>query len=187
MSYYLSQSLTFEESKIYYTNLSEEFQVMMDWEDILMSASAAYVCEGGGDILEIGFGMHISADYIQSHNINSHTIIESHPDVIIKANEWAVDKPNVTIIEGDWYDIKDTLSTYDGLFYDTFGDHNMGYFAEVLPSLMKEGGKATWWNANPTSSNYYGISNVIYDVYNVNPPQNNYFNNNKYYFPKKQF
>ena len=42
---------------------------MMDWEDPLMSASAAYICEGGGDILEIGFGMGISAGYIQSHTI----------------------------------------------------------------------------------------------------------------------
>ena len=78
---YISQSLAFEESKIKFTNPfddNEEFQVMMSWEDTLMSASAAYVCEGGGDILEIGFGMHISADYIQSHTINSHTIIENH-------------------------------------------------------------------------------------------------------------
>ena len=146
---YISQSLSFEESKIKFINPyveNDEFQVMMDWEDPLMSASAAYVCEGGGDILEIGFGMHISADYIQSHTINSHTIVENHPDVVIKANEWALDKPNVTIVEGDWYDVRNTLSTYDGLFYDTYGDDNMQYFADVLPSLMKEGGKATWWN-----------------------------------------
>ena len=45
MNYYKSQSLTFEESKIYYTDSNEEFQVMMDWEDTLMSASAAYVYE----------------------------------------------------------------------------------------------------------------------------------------------
>ena len=56
---YISQSLSFEESKIKFINPyveNDEFQVMMDWEDPLMSASAAYVCEGGGDILEIGFG-----------------------------------------------------------------------------------------------------------------------------------
>jgi len=187
---YISQSLTFEENEIIFSNPNYEneiFEVMMDWEDTLMSASAAYVCEGGGDILEIGFGMHISADYIQSHSINSHTIIENHPDILIKANEWAADKPNVTIVEGDWYDIKDTLSTYDGLFYDTYGDDNMQYFADSLPSLMNEGGKATWWNNIPSSSNYYGISNVVYDIHNVNPPQNSYFNHKEYYLPKKQF
>ena len=54
--------------------------------------------------------------------LNSHTIIENHPDMIPKAQAWAADKSNVTIVEGDWYSVKDTLSTYDGLFMDTYGD-----------------------------------------------------------------
>ena len=54
---YTSQILSFNENKITYTDSNGEWEVMMDWEDPLMAASAAYVCEGGGDILEIGFGM----------------------------------------------------------------------------------------------------------------------------------
>ena len=186
---YTSQSLTFNESKITYTdvNVGVEWEVMMDWEDTIMSASAAYVCEGEGDILEIGFGMGISATYIQSHTINSHTIIENHPDMIPKAQAWAADKSNVTIVEGSWYDVKDTLSTYDGLFMDTFGDQDMDKFSTVLPSLMKAGGKATWWNSMTGSNNYYDIPDVTYDVYDVNPPSNSYFNYNQYYLPKKQY
>ena len=61
MSYYLSQSLTFDSDKITYQNFTGDTrEVMMDWEDPIMSASAAYACENGGDILEIGFGMGIS-------------------------------------------------------------------------------------------------------------------------------
>jgi len=183
---YISQSLEFNESNIIYTESETQFEVMMDWEDPLMSASAAYICEES-DILEIGFGMGISAAYIQSHTINSHTIIENHPDMILKAQAWAADKSNVTIVEGSWFDVKDTLSTYDGLFMDTFGDQDMDKFSAVLPSLMKAGGRATWWNSMIGSDNYYGISDVTYDVYDVNPPLNGYFNNNQYYLPKKQF
>ena len=119
---YINETLTFESDKIYYTDevYGGDREVMMDWEDPLMSASAAYVCEGGGDILEIGFGMGISAGYIQSHSISSHTIVENHPQIITKAQEWANGKSNVTIITGSWYDVKDNLLTYDGLFYDTF-------------------------------------------------------------------
>lgn len=40
------------------------------------------MCEGGGDILEIGFGMGISAGHIQANSITSHTIVENHPQVI---------------------------------------------------------------------------------------------------------
>ena len=82
---------------------------MMDWERKIMKAHADYICSNGGDILEIGFGMGISANYIQAHNIKSHTIIESHPQVYNKAQEWAEDKPNVNIILGDWYNVRNHL------------------------------------------------------------------------------
>ena len=126
---YLDKTLIFEADKIYYTSNNTQYEVMMDWEDTLMSASAAYVCQNGGDILEIGFGMGISAGYIQSHQITSHTIIENHPQVIERLQLWAHDKPNVNVIIGSWYNVKDSLSTYDGVFYDTFGDNDMRYFS----------------------------------------------------------
>ena len=193
---YVSQSLIFTSSSIYYDpnnfdpSASAEIgtiYVMMDWEDSIMSSSAAYICENGGDILEIGFGMGISANYIQSHNINSHTIIENHPDIISRAQSWAADKSNVTIIEGDWYGVKDTLSTYDGLFYDTFCDWNGNNFSSSLATLMKSGGRATWWNNEYSENNSYNILEVTYDVHNVSPSQNQYFENSQYYLPKKQF
>ena len=183
---YLDQTLTFESDKIYYHEDSNELQVMMDWEAPIMSASAAYICQNGGDILEIGFGMGISAGYIQSHSINSHTIIENHPDVIPKAQAWASGKSNVTIVTGSWYDVKNDLSTYDGLFYDTWGDDNMDQFSSSLSSLMKAGGIATWWNNEPSSTNFYNIPNVTYDTHNVTPTENCYFNNTIYYLPKCQ-
>tara|TARA_R110002020_G_scaffold188212_1_gene386914 strand:+ start:587 stop:1144 length:558 start_codon:yes stop_codon:yes gene_type:complete len=183
---YISSNLTFESDKITYTHGDfHTVEVMMDWEDSIMSASAAYACEGGGDILEIGFGMGISADYIQQHTINSHTIIENHPQVITKAQAWAADKPNVTILEGSWYDIKDTLSTYNGLFYDTWGDENNTDIWTLMPSFMKPGGRATWWGSHKELSR--GLDGVTFDVYDVNPPTNQYFNHSQYYLPKKQF
>lgn len=184
---YTDKTLTFEQDKIFYQEDGTEFEVMMDWEDSLMSASAAYVCQNGGDILEIGFGMGISAGYIQSHSILSHTIIENHPEIIPKAQTWAQGKSNVTIVTGSWYDIKNELSTYNGVFYDTYGDNNMHNFSSSLSSLVKTGGIATWWNNEPTATNFYNIPNVVYDTISVSPPQNHYFNNNTYFLPKKQF
>ena len=183
---YINKNLTFESDKIYYTEEDVEFEVMMSWEDSLMSASAAYVCRDGGDILEIGFGMGISAGYMHSHSISSHTIIENHPEVIPKAQAWASGKSNVTIITGSWYDVKDSLSTYDGVFYDTFGDDDMIHFSSSLSSLVKEGGIATWWNNLEEENNFYNISNVSYQQYSVDPPTNMYFNNKTYYLPKWQ-
>jgi len=186
--FYLSQSLTFEEDKIYFTSpLGEQREVMMDWEDGLMSSSAAYVTQNGGDILEIGFGMGISANYIQSASITSHTIVENHPDIIPKAQEWALDKSNVTIVTGSWYDVLGDLSTYDGIFYDTYGDEHYIYFSSSLSQLVKEGTVVTWWNTLSTSSNVFNISNVGYQTINTSPPTNSYYNFTEYYLPKKQF
>ena len=184
---YTDRTLTFESDKIYYSDETTTFEVMMSWEDSLMSASAAYVCEGGGDILEIGFGMGISANYIQSHSISSHTIIENHPQIITKAQEWANGKSNVTIISGSWYDVKDSLSTYDGIFYDTYGDQNMNNFSSSLSSLTKTGTRVTWWNNNNSATNYYNIPNVTYQEISVSPQTNGYFNSSTYYLPRKRF
>ena len=184
---YIDKTLIFEDDKIYYTDEVSTFEVMMDWEDDIMKASANYICENGGDILELGFGMGISANYIQANNINSHTIIENHPQIIEKLKVWAQDKPNVTIIEGDWYNVKDSLSTYDGLFYDTFGDENVDNFITVLPKLMKSGGKATWWNNFTDKDDVFFINGTTYETISVNPVDNIYFNSDTYYLPKKQF
>ena len=49
-------------------------------EKTLMEKLSEMVTTNGGDILEIGFGMHLSADEIQNNpNVTSHTIIEVHP------------------------------------------------------------------------------------------------------------
>tara|TARA_Y100000593_G_scaffold13855_1_gene25886 strand:- start:1227 stop:1787 length:561 start_codon:yes stop_codon:yes gene_type:complete len=184
---YLDKTLVFEDDKIYYIDEGVIFEVMMDWEDDIMKASADYICENGGDILEIGFGMGISANYIQANSINSHTIIENHPQVIEKAKAWASGKSNVTIIESDWYDIKNSLSTYDGLFYDTWADNNVDNFTTVLPTLMKSGGRVTWWNNFTDTDDTFFINGTTYEAISVNPVNNMYFNSNTYYLPKKQF
>ena len=186
---YLDETLIFESDRIYYTDeaFGGEMQVMMSWEDPIMKASADYVCEGGGDILEIGFGMGISAGHIQANSITSHTIVENHPQVIEKAKAGAADKPNVTIVEGGWYEIKNSLSTYDGIFYDTWGEDDWTLFATSIASLCKSGAKVTWWNTNTSANTIHNIDSVSYEPISVNPKSNMYFNSTTYYLPKKVF
>ena len=184
---YLNQTLTITGSEIYYIDQGTKLEVMMDWEDEIMSASAAYACQNGGDILEIGFGMGISAGYIQSHSINSHTICENHPQIIPLALEWAKDKPNVNIVTSSWYDVRNNLSTYNGVFYDTFGDDDWDKFGIELPNLVKANAKVTWWNNNPEESNIHNIEGVSYEAISINPPINDYFNHTTYYLPKKHY
>ena len=164
-----------------------ETEIMMSWEDSLMKRHAEVACSNGGDILEIGFGMGISANYIQGLNPTSHTIVENHPQILERLEEWATDKPNVKIVNGSWYNKQEELGTYDGIFYDAFGDRDWKKFKDVLPNITKEGTIFTFWNNCADSANNHDLDeeyDVIYEEIEVDPPQNSYFNHKKYYLPK---
>ena len=185
-NFYLSSSLTFESNKITIEEVGDE--IMMDWEHPIMSASAAYVTEGGGDILEIGFGMGISAGYIQSHSISSHTIVENHPQILEKLQTWVNGKSNVTIISQSWADVTGSLSTYDGVFYDTYGDERHHLFSSSLSVLTKLNAKVTFWNNNQNESNDLNIPNCQYQQIPTTPASNQYFTGSTiYYMPMKEF
>ena len=174
--------LEFFDNKIIDTESGIE--VMMDWEDDIMKKSAEFVSHNKGDILEIGFGMGICADYIQAQNVNSHTIVEIHPQIIEKLKVWANGKSNVTIVEGDWASVSG-LSAYDGIFLDTFGDDSLSEFKEFALSRIKDGGKITYWNNNEKEYNPYSFESVVYEQISVNPDENIYTSiDSNYYMPK---
>ena len=191
--WYVSSSLTFHSDKI--TTKMEEFGdeeiiIMMDWEHPAMSASAAYITENGGDILEIGFGMGISAGYIQSHSISSHTIIEPHPQIVEKAVEWSNGKSNVTIISQSWADVTGSLGTYDGIFYDTSFDDKGNLFSSSLSELIKTGTKLSVFNSYSSETNIFNLE-MSYRQISVTPSisSSQYFQSESttYYMPIKEF
>lgn len=121
--------------------------VMHVAETDVMKEFAKVVTQNGGDILEIGFGMGISATEIQTYDIKSHTIIEKHPEIYKKACEWAKDKPNVTILHGDWYHILPVIGkTFDGIFHDTHRDINKEAFPKLSTKLANEDCIMTMFN-----------------------------------------
>ena len=172
--------LTFEDDKILTATGSE---VMMSWEAPIMEKSAEYICESKGDILEIGFGMGICADYIQAQNVNSHTIVEIHPQIIEKLKIWASDKDNVTIIEGDWSSVSG-LGTYDGIFIDTYEDENWGKFKAFALSKGKSGAKVTYWNSG-LDLNQHSFENISFEEIEKGTAEfYTYAPDDNYYIPK---
>ena len=178
--------LTFGDDKIMI--VADEFfdasEVMMSWEAPIMERSAEYICQSKGDILEIGFGMGICSDYIQAEGVNSHTIVEVHPQIIERLKVWADDKDNVTIVEGDWY-TSDSLGTYDGIFLDTFADDNLDKFKEFALSKAKSGAKVTYWNNFTDNRNMHGFDDVSFEEISTVPTDNGYTKIvDTYYMPK---
>ena len=158
-------------------------EVMMSWESPIMEKSAEFICHNKGDILEIGFGMGICSDYIQAQNVNSHTIIEIHPQIIERLKTWANGKSNVTIVEGDWNSVSG-LSTYDGIFIDTYGDDNWSNFKSFALPKAKSGAKITYWNNFTDKRNEHNFDSVSFDDISIVPDDNTYFTSNTYNMPK---
>ena len=189
MSTYNTASLAFYDDKIVVEDSGSEYnniEVMMSWEHPMMSASAAYVTQNRGDILEIGFGMGMSAGYIQSHSISSHTIVENHPQIIEKAEKWASGKANVTIVSQSIEDCVDSLGTYDGIFWDAFGDvHFYDVMSGSLDNLKKNTGtKLTFFHGALNDDYLYHWTDVEYEAISISPDDNNYYPHEIYYMPK---
>ncbi|KAJ2614165.1 hypothetical protein EV177_002195, partial [Coemansia sp. RSA 1804] len=106
---------------------AEKNGVMMGWETPLMKMHAKTICpDGGGTVLNVGFGMGIIDSSLQELGPGKHVIVEAHPDVYkhMKDKGWH-EIPNVHIVFGRWQDkiaeIR-SLGPYDGIFFDTFGE-----------------------------------------------------------------
>lgn len=139
-------------------------ELVMNKDELpIMKALSKIVGEHGGDIVETGYGMGISAKLIDSYpKVKSHTIIEANKQVY----QTLVDYKNtsstpVSIIPvldffEDW--IKTVPdNSYDGVFYDTFPleveDVNMigpTYTRKVYQDIfriLKPGGVFTYFGS----------------------------------------
>jgi guanidinoacetate N-methyltransferase len=97
-------------------------QVMQFWEHPVMQGLAQLATRRGGDVLEIGFGLGLSAQYIVRANIHSYTVIELHPEIAQRAREWAeLQTVPVKVIEAPWQiAISSLQKRYDGILFDTY-------------------------------------------------------------------
>ncbi len=97
--------------------------VMVQFEKPMMEKSAAIICRGGGNILNVGFGCGLVDDAIQRHEPATHTIIEPHPQIYQHMVElgWE-DKPGVTIHNCTWQEVDWSRyrGHFDGVFWDPF-------------------------------------------------------------------
>jgi len=145
--------------------------VMESWEKPYMKALAKIATRNGGRVLEVGFGLGLSADAIQSHDIDEHIIIEVNSDVIVNLKKWATkQKHKVTAMEGLWKDqialVED--NSLDGVLYDAYPlkeaeqhIHQFDFLKQAYKKL-KPGGVITYCNLTSI-----GVLHTQYPDWNV--------------------
>jgi len=190
---YLAANLTFTDDKITYhcPELDDTREIMMSWEQPIMEKMAEVAVAAGDHVLECGFGMGILSTAVQARNPASHTIVECHPEIIVKLKAWAADKPNVIVKEGKWMDLlSESAVRYNAILMDTYVDDDLhAKFRYFCKQKAKNGAKISWWNWSGGTTNdymkfYWG--GVTFTEVSVNPVENSYYNRDTYHVPLKQ-
>jgi protein arginine N-methyltransferase 2 len=159
---------------------------MMGWEKPLMSLHASIICQrkltgdvqyngnsfsnNGGQhqqplrILNVGFGMGIIDEEIQSFNPSYHAIIEAHPSVYERMTSRSWHK-RADVHFGKWQDVVPKMLEagiqFDGIFFDTYGEHwlDMEDFHNYVPQLLaKPNGVYSFFNGlAPDNVFFHGV------------------------------
>ena len=101
-----------------FLNDLDDQEVMEDWQIPIMRAMAQHATETHGDVLEVGFGRGVSAEFIQECGVRSHTIVEANRAVVERFfNPWRASHSDrdIRLLEGMWQDV--ALELYDGVFF----------------------------------------------------------------------
>lgn len=169
----------------------KSYQVMQRWEDNYMKSLVAIATSQGGNILEVGFGMGISAGYIQKSNkISSHTVIECHPAVISSAKDRfkkEIASGRMKLLEGFWENITPNLpdKSYDGILFDSCPLDSGVEFFQFFPffqeayRLLKDDGIFTYFSdevkeiseAHKKELMQVGFQNINSKICRVHPPK----------------
>ena len=108
----------------------------------------------GGKVLEVGFGMAISAHMLDEQAIDEHHIIEANDEIADKARAFAASASKTTEVhQGFSWDVAPNLATgsFDGILYDTYplsagavNKHQQGFFEDAA-RLLRPGGIFTYF------------------------------------------
>ncbi|MBX8474264.1 class I SAM-dependent methyltransferase [Pseudomonas cichorii] len=150
--------------------IGEEY-VMHEWERPLIRRMVEDLKLTPDDrLLEIGFGMGISASILQEFNPASHTIVEPHPQVLLHAERWKGARTNIQLHPGYWQQFEAGTQRYSAIFFDPFSDdmesvddENLRFLKFAAQSLLDDGGRLALFCIRPLLPQEY--QRVMFEHY----------------------
>jgi spermidine synthase len=125
--------------------------------------SVEIITQNGGDILEIGFGMGISANSIISKNISSYTCVEINDYIFQNAQSWSNGKSNVSVIQDSWENfLTTTTNKYDAVYCDFLNWEEYEEFYEKSKNVLKTNGIISTYGLGVYFDN--STMNVVEDI-----------------------
>jgi len=162
--------------------------IMERWETPYMASLAKVATSNNGIVLEVGFGMAISATFVQNYPIDKHIIIEGNQTVFERLKKFAkTAEIPVEPMFGLWQDVASSIpdNSLDGILFDTypFTEEDLKitfavpFFAEAY-RLLKTGGIFTYFSCevNDYSPEHLkllhdaGFQDIQKEVVPVSPP-----------------
>lgn len=118
------------------TNLADD-DIMEDWQIPVMRAMAEIATSTHGDVLEVGFGRGVSAQFIQECGVKSHTVVECNDSVVERYHHWRGQYParDIRLLHGRWQDVTDQMGQCDGIFFHTYPLNEDEYTETVVQSV----------------------------------------------------
>ena len=126
---------------------------MQSWERPLMRRLAKYATRNRGRVLEVGFGMGISASEIMNIGCDEYVVIEPHPEIAAGARDWGrAQTIPVLVVEDFWQNAFDKLGRFDGVLFDVYAvsevadANNFRRFLPLAHHCLESGGGVTYFS-----------------------------------------
>lgn len=145
--------------------------VMHEWErPLIRHLVDGMALSDRDEVLEVGFGMGISATMIQQAQPAGHTIVEPHPQILDRAEAWQTGRSGVQLIPGYWQQLHGMDKRFSAIFFDPFSDdiesvieENLQFIVFAAQSLLLEGGRLALFCIHPWLDELY--QKVIFEHY----------------------
>ena len=166
---FVKEPLIFTEDRIlmrrWMIKAPQNSAVMERWETPMLQRQIDLLDVKDKDVLEIGFGMGITARMIQKAEPKSHTIIECHPQVINYAKSTFPYIDKINLVGNFWQNVIMSMGKFDRIFFDPHMDDYDAFF-QIVDMKLREDGIFSYfhWENFHKAESFYNVEREPFEI-----------------------